>query len=133
MVARLRAKVPDVGLTGCSSNASKDSKPGKSLYAGPIVCFKHKQQQRAPANAVNLPGREPAHLGVLACGGSMFGQPFAASVSAVRLATALLAGVAGDRSITVNAPPASIAFWEAVGFNPDPRDGHTHILCRESV
>ena len=50
-----------------------------------------------------------------------------------QLVTALLAGGNGDRSITVNAAPASIAFWERVGFNPDPRDGHTHILSRESV
>jgi GNAT superfamily N-acetyltransferase len=50
-----------------------------------------------------------------------------------RLVTALLAGVGGDRSITVHAAPASIAFWESVGFNPDPRDGYTHILGRESV
>ena len=49
------------------------------------------------------------------------------------LVTALLAGVDGDRSITVNAGPASIAFWESLGFNPDPRDGHTHILSRASV
>jgi GNAT superfamily N-acetyltransferase len=50
-----------------------------------------------------------------------------------RLVTALLAGVGGNRSITVNAGAASIAFWERVGFNPDPRDGHTHILGREST
>src|SRR5438046_345293 len=50
-----------------------------------------------------------------------------------QLVTALLAGVEGDRSITVNSGPASIAFWESLGFNPDPRDGHTHILNRESV
>ncbi len=50
-----------------------------------------------------------------------------------QLVMALLAGVDGDRSITVNAAPTSIAFWERVGFNRDPRDGHTHILSRESV
>jgi GNAT superfamily N-acetyltransferase len=50
-----------------------------------------------------------------------------------RLVSALLAGAAGDRSITVNAAPASIAFWESLGFDPDPCDGHTHILNRESV
>jgi GNAT superfamily N-acetyltransferase len=50
-----------------------------------------------------------------------------------QLVRALLAGVDGDRSITVNAGPASIAFWESLGFNLDPRDGHTHILNRESV
>ncbi len=50
-----------------------------------------------------------------------------------QLATALLAGVDGERSITVNAAPASITFWESLGFNPDPCDGHTHIMSRESV
>jgi GNAT superfamily N-acetyltransferase len=50
-----------------------------------------------------------------------------------QLVTALLAGVAGDRSITVNAAPASIPFWESVGFDPDLRDGHTHILNQASV
>jgi GNAT superfamily N-acetyltransferase len=50
-----------------------------------------------------------------------------------QLVTALVAGADGERLITVNAAPASIAFWEKLGFNPDPRDGHTHILNRESV
>jgi len=50
-----------------------------------------------------------------------------------RLVTALLVGVDGNRSITVNAAPASIAFWERVGFSPDPCDRHTHILSRESA
>src|SRR6266481_6272196 len=50
-----------------------------------------------------------------------------------QLVTALLAGVDGGRSITVNAAPASIAFWESLGFSPDPHDRHTHILHRESV
>jgi GNAT superfamily N-acetyltransferase len=50
-----------------------------------------------------------------------------------QLVTALLAGVDGERSITVNAAPPSIAFWESLGFNPDLRDGHTHILSRERV
>src|SRR6267378_8175898 len=48
-----------------------------------------------------------------------------------QLVTALLAGVDGGRSITVNAAPASIAFWESLGFKPDPRDGNTHILNRD--
>jgi GNAT superfamily N-acetyltransferase len=45
-----------------------------------------------------------------------------------RLATALLelARNAGGL-VTVNAAPASSAFWESLGFIPDPRDGHTHV------
>ena len=44
------------------------------------------------------------------------------------LAAALLAG-AGGRVVTVNAgTPDAPAFWEAVGFVQDERDGHTHRL-----
>src|ERR1700746_3834422 len=39
-----------------------------------------------------------------------------------QLTTVLLARVHDDRLITVNAAPASIPFWEAVGFTPDARD-----------
>jgi GNAT superfamily N-acetyltransferase len=31
--------------------------------------------------------------------------------------------------VTVNAGTAvAAAFWEELGFMPDPRDGHTHVL-----
>ncbi len=50
-----------------------------------------------------------------------------------QLVMALLAGANGGQSITANAAPASFAFWESVGFKPDPRDGHTHILEREKL
>ena len=44
-----------------------------------------------------------------------------------RLAGALLErAVEGDRPVTVNAATGSVAFWEALGFVPDERDGHTH-------
>ena len=29
--------------------------------------------------------------------------------------------------VTVNAAPASAAFWGSLGFEPDARDGHTHV------
>ena len=47
-----------------------------------------------------------------------------------KLATALLeyAVRAGPR-VTVNAAAGSIAFWQALGFTPDLRDGRTHILA----
>jgi GNAT superfamily N-acetyltransferase len=35
---------------------------------------------------------------------------------------------ASDRAVTVNAAAGSEAFWESLGFVPDPRDGHTHVL-----
>ena len=46
-----------------------------------------------------------------------------------KLATALLErrGQTG-RLITVNAAAGSIPFWEALGFKPDMREGHTHVL-----
>ena len=47
-----------------------------------------------------------------------------------QLATALLNRVGVGRPITVNAALASFSFWESVGFVPDLRDGHTHILVR---
>ena len=44
------------------------------------------------------------------------------------LATALL-GRARTTGllVTVNAAPASVSFWEALGFAPDMRDGHSHL------
>jgi GNAT superfamily N-acetyltransferase len=35
------------------------------------------------------------------------------------------------RLITVNAAAGSILFWEALGFKPDMREGHTHVLNPE--
>ena len=45
-----------------------------------------------------------------------------------KMATALLqpARSAGGL-VTVNAAPASAAFWESLGFVADARDGHTHV------
>lgn len=34
------------------------------------------------------------------------------------------------RPVVVNAAPGSAAFWEALGFVSDLRDGHTHALPR---
>ena len=45
-----------------------------------------------------------------------------------RLATALLERAwSASGLVTVNAAPASTAFWESLGFMPDARDGHTHV------
>ncbi|HZK89007.1 MAG TPA: GNAT family N-acetyltransferase [Stellaceae bacterium] len=43
------------------------------------------------------------------------------------LAIALLRDVARGRTVTANAAAGSEAFWEALGFAPDRRDGRTHI------
>ena len=38
-------------------------------------------------------------------------------------------GLAGARVLTVNAgTPDAPAFWSAMGFAPDPRNGRTHVL-----
>ena len=37
------------------------------------------------------------------------------------------------RTIMVNAGGKSSPFWEALGFAPDMRDGHTHILRQPSI
>jgi GNAT superfamily N-acetyltransferase len=40
----------------------------------------------------------------------------------------------GRRPVTLNAPQREAArFWEALGFVPDLRDGHTHIFPTGSV
>ena len=45
-----------------------------------------------------------------------------------KLASALLERArSASTLVTVNAAPASTAFWESLGFAPDVRDGHTHI------
>ena len=50
-----------------------------------------------------------------------------------QLVMALLARARPSQLITVNAAPGSIPFWEPLGFRPDQRDGHTHILDRGSA
>jgi GNAT superfamily N-acetyltransferase len=47
------------------------------------------------------------------------------------LATALLDEARRQgRRVTCNAAAGSEAFWEALGFAPDRRDGRTHLLAR---
>ena len=45
-----------------------------------------------------------------------------------QLVKALLARAKPNQLITANAAPGSVPCWQAIGFNPDQRDGHTHIL-----
>ena len=50
-----------------------------------------------------------------------------------KLATALLERArAAGLLVTVNAAPASVSFWESLGFAPDMRDGHTHLYRSEN-
>jgi GNAT superfamily N-acetyltransferase len=54
--------------------------------------------------------------------------PYRRSGIGRKLVTALLEQArSASGLVTVNAGPASAAFWESLGFTPDPRDGHTHI------
>ena len=51
-----------------------------------------------------------------------------------RLAQRLLARPeTGGRLITVNAAPGSKPFWRSLGFIPDRREGHTHLLPARST
>jgi GNAT superfamily N-acetyltransferase len=55
--------------------------------------------------------------------------PYRRSGIGRKLVTALLEQARSTSGlVTVNAGPASAAFWESLGFTPDARDGHTHIL-----
>jgi GNAT superfamily N-acetyltransferase len=59
--------------------------------------------------------------------------PFRRAGVGRKLATTLLEhAVRSGRLVTVNAAPASSGFWEALGFKPDARDGHTHMLTSEA-
>ena len=40
----------------------------------------------------------------------------------------LLTRVRSGQLVTANAAPGSGSFWEAMGFTPDKRNGHTHVL-----
>lgn len=46
-----------------------------------------------------------------------------------RLASAIIAAALPGYPVMVNAAGGSEAFWEALGFAPHRRDGHTHILA----
>jgi GNAT superfamily N-acetyltransferase len=56
-------------------------------------------------------------------------RPYRGIGAGRRLAEALLHQVEREKpTVTVNAAAGSEAFWEALGFKPDRRDGRTHIL-----
>lgn len=58
--------------------------------------------------------------------------PFRRAGVGRELAVALLATIRCP--VLVNAGTADApAFWESLGFTPDPRHGHTHILARRDV
>jgi ATP diphosphatase len=72
---------------------------------------------------------EPTIPGALRMRRFYVGAPFRRSGIGRRLAAGLLLQARqSGRMVTVNAATGSEPFWEALGFAPDPRDGHTHIL-----
>ena len=51
-----------------------------------------------------------------------------------RLTAMLIEGaLRSGHPVTVNAAAGSATFWESLGFAPDPRDGHTHMLRRDAA
>jgi MazG family protein len=72
---------------------------------------------------------EPAIPGALRMRRFYIRAPFRRSGVARKLATVLLEPHAAKR-LTANAAAGSEAFWEALGFVPDRRDGRTHIRTR---
>jgi GNAT superfamily N-acetyltransferase len=59
-------------------------------------------------------------------------EPFRRQGIGRKLAVALIEPVlARGAAVTVNAGNLdAVPFWIGLGFTPDPRDGHTHILLR---
>ncbi|MGQ9370807.1 GNAT family N-acetyltransferase [Azospirillum sp. A39] len=87
----------------------------------------HVEEELAGIGGVTV---DPATMGALRMRHFYIRQPFRRLGIGRNLARSLL-----DRSrpltcrVTVNAGSAdAAAFWEALGFAPDPCDGHTHIL-----
>ena len=72
---------------------------------------------------------DPAVHGALRMRRFYVRAPFRRRGVASALGRALIARAAGaSRAITVNAPPPAAAFWQSLGFVPDARDGHTHVM-----
>jgi GNAT superfamily N-acetyltransferase len=70
---------------------------------------------------------EPAIAGAYRMRRFYVRAPYRRAGIARRLALALLGGIPG-RIVTANAAAGSEAFWQALGFTPDQRDGRTHVL-----
>ena len=76
---------------------------------------------------------EPVIPGALRMRRFYIRAPFRRSGIGRILATALLdRAMRSERPVTVNAATGSAPFWESLGFAPDMRDGHTHVLVRNA-
>jgi GNAT superfamily N-acetyltransferase len=93
-------------------------RPGEALYAAYV------DSVLAGIGGLTL---EPAVPGALRMRRFYVCRCFRRTGVARALAGALLDADAG-RMVTANAAAGSEPFWEALGFIPDRRDGHTHVL-----
>ena len=105
-----------------ASGALRFDRPGEALHAG------HLDNELAAVGGLTI---DPAVPGALRMRRFYVGKRFRRCGIGRRLATALLERAAeAGRPVTVNAAAGSAPFWTALGFTPDPRDGHTHVLER---
>jgi len=123
----LRAEARDEGhsmldtlAADWASGTARFNRPGEALFAafeGDVL---------AGIGGLTL---EPAILGALRARRFYVGTAYRRSGVGRTLATALLNQARRTgRTVTANAAAGSEVFWEALGFAPDARDGHTHIL-----
>jgi GNAT superfamily N-acetyltransferase len=103
-----------------ASGATSFDRPGEALlaaYAGDVL---------AGVGGLTL---EPAIPGALRMRRFYVRAAYRRCGAGLMLADALLdLPRRNGRTVTANAAAGSEAFWEALGFTPDARDGHTHIL-----
>lgn len=101
------------------SGANRFDQPGEALYAaydGDVL--------------VGIGGltQEPTIRGALRMRRFYVRVGYRRAGVARALAAALLDAIGGGTTVTANAAAGSEPFWEALGFTPDRRDGHSHVL-----
>jgi GNAT superfamily N-acetyltransferase len=104
-----------------------DWESGKTRFdqPGEILCAAFVDDELAGVGGLTL---EPALPGALRMRRFYVARRFRRHGVGRELALALLHERSG-RMVTANAAAGSETFWEALGFVPDRRDGHTHILA----
>jgi GNAT superfamily N-acetyltransferase len=100
------------------SGKTRFDRPGEALYAA------YSGDELAGIGGLTL---EPTIPGALRMRRFYVYRRFRRTGVGRALALALLNARAG-RTVTANAAAGSEAFWQAFGFIPDRRDGHTHLL-----
>ena len=103
-----------------ASGAIRFDQPGEALLAAQLA------GALAGIGGLTI---DPAVAGALRMRRFYVRAPFRRRGVAAALARALIARASrATRVITANAPPEAAAFWQSVGFVPDRRDGHTHVM-----